>query len=52
MAENFIAWLTSTETQDVIAKYGVDKYGQALFYPSSTAWCAAHTSESPPGCSG
>src|SRR3990170_4294005 len=35
---------------DVIQVYGVDKYGQPLFYPSSTAWCEANGAESP-GCS-
>jgi tungstate transport system substrate-binding protein len=49
-AEEFIAWLTSVETQDLIQVYGVDKYGQPLFYPSSTAWCEANGADSP-GCS-
>lgn len=49
-AEEFIAWLTSLETQDLIQAYGVDKYGQPLFYPSSTAWCEANSADSP-GCS-
>ncbi len=49
-AEEFIDWLTSVETQDLIQQYGVDKYGQPLFYPSSTAWCEAHGADSP-GCS-
>ena len=49
-AEEFIAWLTSVETQDLIQQYGVDKYGQPLFYPSSTAWCEANGADSP-GCS-
>jgi tungstate transport system substrate-binding protein len=49
-AEEFIAWLTSVETQDLIQKYGVDKYGQPLFYPSSKAWCEANGADSP-GCS-
>ncbi len=49
-AREFIAWLTSVETQDLIQQYGVDKYGQPLFYPSSTAWCEANGADSP-GCS-
>jgi tungstate transport system substrate-binding protein len=49
-AEAFIAWLTSVETQDLIRAYGVDKYDQPLFYPSSTAWCEANGTDSP-GCS-
>jgi len=51
MAENFIDWLTSPAEQDVIGQYGVDKYGQPLFYPSSIAWCAQHGKDAP-GCSG
>jgi tungstate transport system substrate-binding protein len=49
-AGEFIAWLTSVETQDMIQAFGVDEYGQPLFYPSSTAWCAANVADSP-GCS-
>ena len=33
LAMKFIAWLTSPETQKVIGGYGVDRYGQPLFYP-------------------
>jgi tungstate transport system substrate-binding protein len=49
-AEEFIVWLTSIETQDLIQGYGVDKYAQPLFYPSSPAWCEAKGADSP-GCS-
>ena len=49
-AKEFIAWLTSVETQDLIQLYGVDEYGQPLFYPSSTAWCKVNGADSP-GCS-
>jgi len=49
-AEEFIAWLTSIETQDLIQGYGVDKFGQPLFYPASPAWCEARGAE-PAGCS-
>jgi hypothetical protein len=35
MAMNFVKWITSVEEQKVIGSYGVDKYGQPLFYPSS-----------------
>lgn len=48
-AEEFIAWLTSIETQDLIQGYGVDKYAQPLFYPSSPAWCEAKGADWP-GC--
>jgi len=48
-AEEFIAWLTSVDTQNLIQVYGVDKYGQPLFHPSSAAWCDANGADSP-GC--
>jgi tungstate transport system substrate-binding protein len=35
MATNFVKWITSVEEQKVINQYGVDKYGQQLFYASS-----------------
>ncbi|MCJ7512505.1 MAG: substrate-binding domain-containing protein [Anaerolineales bacterium] len=41
-AERFVAWLTSVETQAAIAAFGVDLYGQPLFFPDSEAWHAAH----------
>ena len=49
-AEALIAWLTSLETQDLIQGYGVEVFGQPLFYPASAAWCAANGADSP-GCS-
>lgn len=38
LAEDFVAWLTGVETQSVIADYGIDTFGQPLFYPDSQAW--------------
>ena len=35
MAMNFVKWITSVDEQKVIGSFGVDKYGQPLFYPSS-----------------
>jgi tungstate transport system substrate-binding protein len=35
MANNFINFLTSPETQANIGTFGVDKYGKALFIPMS-----------------
>jgi len=32
----FAKWITSPATQDVIGKFGVDKYGQPLFVPDAT----------------
>jgi tungstate transport system substrate-binding protein len=34
-AEKFIAYITSEKGQKLIAEYGKDKYGQALFYPDA-----------------
>ena len=34
LATQFIAWLLSPATQASIGAYGVDKYGQPLFYPA------------------
>ncbi|MCC7362357.1 MAG: substrate-binding domain-containing protein [Anaerolineales bacterium] len=42
LATQFANWITSVETQQLISDFGRDKFGQALFYPSSAAWKAAH----------
>ena len=41
MAMNFVKWITSVDEQKVINTYGVDKYGQQLFYASSKEYLAA-----------
>jgi len=33
LADKFVAWILAPETQQLIAVYGVDKFGQPLFYP-------------------
>lgn len=38
LAEDFVEWLTNLETQEMIANFGVEDFGQPLFYPDSTAW--------------
>jgi tungstate transport system substrate-binding protein len=38
LADQFVAWITSVETQEKIGDYGVDSFGQPLFYPDSEAW--------------
>ena len=38
LADEFVEWLTSVDTQSVIADYGIDTFGQPLFYPDSQAW--------------
>ena len=35
MAMNFVKWITSLEEQKVIGGFGVDKFGQSLFYPNA-----------------
>ncbi len=42
LATRFAEWITSLETQQMIADFGKDKYGQPLFYPNSDEWKAAH----------
>ena len=42
LATQFAEWITSAEVQQMIADYGKDKFGQALFYPNSGLWKAAH----------
>jgi len=34
-AEDFLTWITSAEGQDVIGKFGIEKFGQALFTPNA-----------------
>lgn len=38
LAQEFVEWLTSIETQELIETFGVDTFGQPLFYPDSEAW--------------
>ena len=42
LAMQFIEWLTSVETQEKISGFGLEKFGQPLFYPDSEQWRAAH----------
>jgi tungstate transport system substrate-binding protein len=42
LAQEFVEWLTSVETQETIAAYGADRFGQPLFYADSEAYRAAH----------
>lgn len=34
-ANAFIEWILSKETQELISKFGVDEFGQSLFYPNA-----------------
>ena len=38
----FIEWITSLETQQQIAVFGVERHGQPLFFPDSDKWRSAH----------
>lgn len=44
LANTFIDWLVSLETQILISTYGVDKFGAHLFTPDSIAWREAQGS--------
>lgn len=46
MAQVFVEWLTSLETQELIASYEVN--GEQLFVPDSEAWREAHADELAP----
>ena len=35
LAEQFAQWLTSPAVQQMIAEFGIDRFGQPLFYPNS-----------------
>jgi tungstate transport system substrate-binding protein len=35
LAEDFVTWITSEETQTAISEFGVEQYGQPLFYPDA-----------------
>ncbi|MCP4542235.1 MAG: solute-binding protein [Chloroflexi bacterium] len=43
LANIFIDWLISIETQEKIGQFGVDKFGAPLFTPDSTLWRAEHS---------
>ncbi len=38
LANQFIDWLISVPTQEKIAGFGIDTYGQSLFFPDSGPW--------------
>lgn len=40
LAMKFIGWITSVETQQIIADFGRERYGQPLFIPNSQGWRA------------
>jgi tungstate transport system substrate-binding protein len=38
LSEEFILWLIDIEAQTLIANFGIQNFGQALFYPNSDVW--------------
>ena len=38
LADQFVDWLVSLPTQEVIAEYGVAEFGQPLFVPDAESW--------------
>jgi tungstate transport system substrate-binding protein len=40
--QQFVDWITSLEVQERIAAFGVDRYGQPLFFPDSDIWRTAN----------
>ena len=47
LANEFIDWLVSLPTQELISEYGVAEFGAPLFTPDSTAWREAHGAAGP-----
>jgi tungstate transport system substrate-binding protein len=43
-AHAFLDWLVSEEAQRLIQGFGVDRYGEPLFFPNSDEWRARHGS--------
>jgi tungstate transport system substrate-binding protein len=42
LANKFVDWIISVPTQEIIAKFGVDDFGESLFIPDSTPWKEAN----------
>jgi tungstate transport system substrate-binding protein len=50
LANDFIDWLISVPTQEMVAQFGVDDFGSPLFTPDSAPWREAHPAgETPAG---
>jgi hypothetical protein len=41
LAKSFVDWIISVPEQEKIGTYGVDKFGQSLFFPSSALYLAS-----------
>jgi len=42
LAKAFVEWLVSDDAQQLIQRFGVDRYGEPLFFPNSDEWRAKH----------
>lgn len=52
LANTFIDWLVSLETQEMISTYGVEEFGMPLFVPDSPAWREAKAAANTPDVEG
>ncbi len=41
-AQIFLDWLVSDEAQRLIQSFGVDRYGESLFFPNADEWRRRH----------
>jgi tungstate transport system substrate-binding protein len=42
LANQFIDWIISVPTQEMIGQFGIEEFGSPLFTPDSEAWRATH----------
>jgi len=52
LANQFIDWIISLETQELISTYGVEEFGSPLFVPDSPAWREAQAAANTPDVEG
>jgi len=48
LANDFIDWLISVPTQEIVAQFGVDDFGSPLFTPDSAPWREAYPGDAEP----
>lgn len=46
LANQFVDWIISVETQEMIGQFGIEEFGSGLFTPDSAAWREANGVES------
>lgn len=49
LANQFIDWLISVPTQEMISTFGVEEFGEPLFVPDSAPWREAQGGQAAPG---